>query len=125
MAQERTEAQKIAQGEVESLDAMYATNKSTLIKRTKQPAEIPGDATKWAFCRAAGAGNGVTVDDNKIIHLVCNKGAEGRYHTTTVAVKDDPDDPVFKTTATWENLSGRNEQVTIYYRVREPENVTP
>lgn len=97
MAQERSEAQKLAQQSVESLDQMVADTSNSLTTRTA------------AFCKADGSYVAVNISS------VCDSGTDNRYHTSIVRQGTAPSYG-FAVTVKWDNLRGSEEQVVINYR---------
>lgn len=98
MAQERTEAQKYAQGSIEKLDGFVETpaNRSLMLS-----ASAPSP-----FCIATGGLYRLATDPQ------CTTG---RYQTTITRATADK---TFTVTVTWTNVKGEIETVPISYRTR-------
>lgn len=111
LAQERTEAQKIAQGVTELLNGLYAEVPE--ITERVGGALAVADPSKSAFCKAPGVVWTVVQDTD----AACQTGTENRYSISIVSTNST--DKVFLTTVKWENVLGRDEQVQIYYRVKD------
>lgn len=98
MAQERTEAQKIAQQEIEKLDTVIAKNKPTLLIGTGVS----------DFCISP------TFTMSAVSSPECKRGNPNRYEV--VISRDDGVPKTFKVTVKWKSLKGGDEFVSIPYR---------
>jgi Tfp pilus assembly protein PilV len=101
MAQERSEAQKIAESSVENLGTMVNGDGS-----------VPGDpgllTRTTPFCKKSGAITAVVDTDPD-----CKTGTASRYHTSIVATGNNG----FETTVSWEGLDSTLQKVVIDYRI--------
>lgn len=113
MAQERTEAQKIAEGAVESLNGMYA-NDQNIANRTGA-----NDTTLAPFCPSAGTFTAVITKSYEDNPTTCLGGFNGYYHTAITSVS--PGSTTFRVLVSWPGLNGREERLEIYYRVKDPD----
>lgn len=100
MAQERSEAQKIAEQSVENLDRMVKLNSSTL----------PNYASNHAFCQNADPYNSID----------CASGTDNRYRTSITRLPDTPPSYGFAVSVSWDGLNGQNQNVTIDYKANRP-----
>ena len=111
MAQERNEAQKIAEGAVETLDVMYATDPAV----SARDGSSTSDPAKSPFCRVAASFAAESTKQFVDNPTNCKSGPSDLYHTAIVATTSD----TFTVKVSWPSLSGRNESLELYYRVRD------
>lgn len=104
MAQERGEAQKIAQRSVEQLNSF-------------RPPDIGVTAQGAEFCieSSAAVPSAIAFDPAR-----CASGTDDRYKTTITRTGSGPVLPVFKIRVYWDGIKGGEEQVEFYYQARKP-----
>lgn len=98
MAQERSEAQHVAEQSVESLDRMVLADSSLLSRTTP-------------FCK-----NGAGLQAVAITDPSCRAGTDSRYKISIVRTGAAPSYS-FAVTITWDGLKGTQEKLVLNYRV--------
>lgn len=108
MAQERSEAQKFAESTIENLSGLIKAHPEVAGRDPALPFCIGSDATGLLVLDTTPPGN-------------CSTGPDSRYQLAVNRVASGPGDSyTFKTKVTWENVSGREENVTMFYRAQRP-----
>lgn len=102
MAQERGEAQKIAQQSVELLNSFRPPNSGVT-------------AQNAPFCIESGPGGSVPTAFELADVSNCASGAENRYRTSITRTTSGP---VFKIRVVWDGIKGSQEQLEYYYQAR-------
>lgn len=107
MAQEHTEAQKIASSQVEKLDAFIADN----------PTYVTGSPTPSTFCiDTNGSGKYVAVSPSP---AVCNFGVDNRYGSSITKIVGSNNN--FQVNVGWDGLNGNPQEVSFTYFVKTPD----
>ncbi len=108
MAQERSEAQKFAESTIENLSGLIKAHPTVAGRDPALPFCIGSDATGLLVLDTTPPGN-------------CSSGPDGRYQLAVNRVgTPGTNSYTFQTKVTWENVSGREENVTMFYRAQRP-----
>lgn len=113
MAHERSEAQKIAEGAVESLNAMYQKNPTIANRVATNP-----DANERQFCKDPASYNALSTKAYDDGPTNCMSGITGMYHVAIVS--EAASGKTFNVTVTWPGLTGTDQHISIIYRVKDP-----
>lgn len=112
MAQEQTEAQKIASSQVERLNRFVIDNPNYLNFPLPSPStfcitqdNVTGEYQASSTSVASPSTN-------------CRSGIENRYSVTVSGITD----AAFRVQVNWDGLNGNPQNVTFTYRVKTPEN---
>ena len=105
MAQERGEAQRIAQGQTEQIEGLVQSN---LLYVTN-----PAPPSPYPFCFHPISGAAVVASSAD-----CAQGTEGRYRISIARTAGLTDNHTFTVTVTWDSLNGRQDRVAVDYRVK-------
>ncbi len=111
MTQERGEAQRFAQSQVEQLDPLIKNNPVYL---TSSPAGVP-----YPFC-FDNSGTAYTAGAND-----CKQGTDQRY---VISISHPPgavNNTYFQVSVSWDGISGRSEKLTLDYKVGERQTNAP
>ena len=111
MSQERGEAQRFAQSQVEQLDPLI---KSKPIYLTSSPVGVP-----YPFCFD------VSGDAVLSTTLACKQGTGSRYSISISHPTGAVNNTYFQVLVTWDGISGRPEKLTLDYKVGERQTNAP